>query len=116
MKEYRVRNKLNSQKGESLAEALIACLLGGMALLILSVMIQTSTRMVANSAAQAGKDQASVNAMEKRDTSAAATTGAKMEVSYEVTGADGSKSTETKEIDIKIYKHTEGGLTVYDKQ
>lgn len=117
MKKYRVRYKLNSQKGESLVEALIACFLGGMALLILSVMIQTSTRMVAGSAAQAGKDQASINSMEKRETSAEVTADdKKMTVTYHVAEADGSTSSKTSEIYIKVYKDTKGGLTVYDKK
>ncbi|MDO5146491.1 MAG: hypothetical protein Q4D60_05780 [Eubacteriales bacterium] len=114
MNQKTVLQKLKSRRGESLAEALIACLLGGMALLILSVMIQTSTKMIADGAKKAGTDYEAINQLEERNTGITTTEG-ELTVTWSPEGSTGAEATTaTTEIPIQLYE--EGGMALYDEK
>lgn len=98
----RIRQKLKNSKGETLAEALVASLLAGMALLALASMIMVSHGMMdrSNKAVKAFYEE--VNQIEKQLIHPKSGT---------VTIISSGK-TQT-QIDVKVYKTDESNLAVY---
>lgn len=116
MRQSDMRKKLKSTRGESLVEALIACFMGGMALLTLSVMLQTSVKMVENSAEELSSTYKVINDIETRNTEAGTTIEKSEDGTVTIRTGDSSKSYS---VGVNVYKKIEeggGGLAVYDKK
>lgn len=100
-KKHKLRKKLGDSKGETLAEALVASLLAGIALLFLASMIMVSHRMIDRSSNGVTAFYEDANQIENQT----------------VEPKDGhvtlisSDHTQT-QINVKIYK-TDSGLAVY---
>lgn len=96
--------KLKESKGETLAEAMVASLLAGIALLILSTMIMVSHRMIDNSSNAVKEFYEGANKIESKS-------GQFEQGTVTIIGSDHTKTG----IDVKIYKAEESGLAVYTK-
>lgn len=99
-----IRQKLKGNKGETLAEAMVASLLAGIALLVLSTMIMVSHRMIDNSSNAVKEFYEGANEIERES-------GAFENGTVTITGSDHKKT----QIEVKIYKTEESGLAVYTK-
>lgn len=98
----RVKQRLKDEKGETLAEALIASFLAAIGLLILATMIRTSHKMIDKSSGIVNTFYNQVNQIENRLISPE---------NGSVTITD-SNNTKIK-IPVKIYKAGEDGLAMY---
>lgn len=112
-----IRNKLSSQKGETLSEVMVAALIGGMALLLLVTMIMSATRMVERSSKKMTVfyDQVSAlesgtadgnSKLESKDDTVQIEYGVSGKVSIEVTTTTATPAAE----------ETNSGLTAYKKK
>lgn len=102
----RISEKLKDVRGETLAEALLASLLAGIALLILASMIMASHRMIDKSSDTIEKFYDDINKIEKQE-----------EPYKEGTVVIKSENNPEKEINIRvrIFKITDGSLAAYTK-
>ena len=98
----RIRQKLKNSQGETLAEALIASLLAGIALLALSSMIMASHRMMDRSNNTVKAFYEEINQIEEQAIHPKNGTVTIMS----------SDKTQTK-LNVKIYKTDESGLAIY---
>ena len=98
----RIRKKIENSKGETLAEALVASLLAGIALLALASMIMASHRMMDQSQKAVQQIYEDMNAIESRTISP-------QSGNVTITGQD---TMQTK-ISVDIYKASNSGLASY---
>lgn len=99
-----IRQKLKENKGETLAEAMVASLFAGIALLALSTMIMVSHRMIDSSSNAVKEFYEDANDIERLS-------GEFEQGTVTIIGSDHT----TSRIDVKIYKTEESGLAVYTK-
>ncbi|WP_066719376.1 hypothetical protein [Clostridium sp. Marseille-P299] len=102
----KISEKVKDVRGETLAEALLASLLAGIALLILASMIMVSHRMIDKSSETIEAFYGDINNIEKQEGPC-----------NEGTVVIKSKNTPEKEIkiEVKIFKITDGSLAAYTK-
>nr|WP_307990995.1 hypothetical protein [uncultured Niameybacter sp.] len=98
----KVGQKLKSLKGETIAEALMASLLGGIGLLILATMIRVSHGMIDNSNDIINVFYEEVNLLEKQSI-------VPKEGTVTITDLNNTKA----EIHVKVYKTNKNELAMY---
>ena len=98
----RIRKKIENSKGETLAEALVASLLAGIALLALSSMIMTSHRMMDQSQQTVQQLYEDMNSIENRTISP-------QSGNVIISGKDNMQT----HISVDIYKASNSGLASY---
>lgn len=98
----KIEQKLKSFKGETIAEALMASLLGGIGLLILATMIRVSHRMIDNSNSIVNAFYEEVNLLENQSI-------VSKDGTVTITDLNNTKA----EIHVRIYKTNENGLVMY---
>ena len=108
----RIASRVRNQRGETITEALVSVLIGGLALLMLAVVISATSRMMFDSNAEMNKYYQESNAMAAHET-ASEGSGSTGKLGVEVDGAPVKISDDSEsEVDVKYREGEVAGKPV----